>query len=157
MKLEKAQRLTYFLMQKHGLLNRWKFRWHNKKRSLGTCSYTKKIIYLAKWYTELNEQSEVQDTILHEIAHALCYEKYGSKGIGHGKLWKNICREIGAIPRSCTTSKLNRPKNHYKYSEHCCGVTYGRHRLQKNAKYFCPKCNRRLFLTISNHPVSVTL
>ena len=51
------------------------------KVSLGTCSYVKKTIYLAKWYTELNDESEVRDTILHEIAHALSYERYGAKGI----------------------------------------------------------------------------
>ena len=30
-----------------------------------------------------------------EIAHALSYERYGAKGIGHGRLWKKICIEIG--------------------------------------------------------------
>lgn len=147
MKSEKASALTSVLMHKHGLLGRWKFRWHNKKRSLGTCSYRKKIIYLAKWYVELNDEAEVKDTILHEIAHALSYEKHGSKGIGHGKLWKAICREIGARPKACTKSKLNHPNNHYKYIDTCCGTTYKRHRLRKNVDYFCPKCRIALFVS----------
>lgn len=147
MELKKAQALTHILMHKHGLLGHWKFRWHNKKRSLGTCSYVKKIIYLAKWYTELNDQSQVKDTILHEIAHALSYERYGRKGIGHGKIWKSICREIGAEPRACTKAKLNHPNNHYKYIDTCCGLTFKRHRLKKNVSYSCPKCHVGLFIS----------
>lgn len=147
MELKKAKALTTFLMRKHGLPNTWRFSWHNKKVSLGTCSYVKKTIYLAKWYTELNDESEVRDTILHEIAHALSYERHGAKGIGHGRLWKKICIEIGATPRACSKNKLNKPSNHYKYVETCsCGITYKRHRLNFSASYRCPKCRQNLFL-----------
>jgi predicted SprT family Zn-dependent metalloprotease len=155
MELKKASALTHVLMHKHGLLGHWKFRWHNKKCSLGTCSYVKKTIYLAKWYTELNDQTEVKDTILHEIAHALCYEKYGNKGTGHGRLWKSICREIGAIPRACSKANLHRPQNHYKYIDACCGLNFKRHRLRRGAKYYCPKCDQRLFLTTNNKSLSL--
>jgi predicted SprT family Zn-dependent metalloprotease len=155
MELKKAQALTHILMHRHGLLGHWKFRWQNKKVSLGTCSYHKKEIRLSKWYVELNNEAEVKDTILHEIAHALSYVRHGRKGIGHGKLWKDICGEIGAIPRACSKEKLNKPKNHYKYVDTCCGVTYRMHRLRKNATYFCPKCDERLFLTTNNKSLSL--
>lgn len=145
MELKKAQALTHILMHKYDLLGHWKFRWQNKKVSLGTCSYQKKEIRLSKWYVELNDEAEVRDTILHEIAHALSYERHGSKGIGHGRLWKSICREIGATPRACSKGKLNKPQNHYKYVDTCCGVTYRMHRLRRNARYSCPKCRVGLF------------
>ena len=151
MELKKASALTHILMHKHGLLGRWKFRWQNKKRSLGTCSYSGKEIRLSRWYVELNNLTEVRDTILHEIAHALSYIRYGAKGIGHGRLWKKVCAEIGAIPRACSKDRLNSPKNHYKYISTCrCGITYKRHRISKFATYSCPKCNERLFLTNAN-------
>lgn len=139
----------------HCLSREWTFRWQNKKVSLGTCSYQKKEIRLSKWYVELNDEAEVRDTILHEIAHALSYERHGSKGIGHGRLWRSICREIGAIPRACSKEKLNKPQNHHKYVETCCGVTYRRHRLRKNARYYCPKCDQRLFLTTNRKLLSL--
>ena len=133
-------------LYKHGLLEHgWKFRWHNKKVALGTCSYNRKLIYLAEWYVELNDKDEVMDTILHEIAHALAYHRHGSAGRGHGRIWKSICREIGAKPERCSKDKLNKPKNHHKYVDTCCGVTYKRHRLRKNARYSCPKCNVTLY------------
>ena len=99
-------------LYKHGLLEHgWKFRWHNKKVALGTCSYNRKLIYLAEWYVELNDKDEVMDTILHEIAHALAYHRHGSAGRGHGRIWKTICREIGAKPERCSKDKLNKPKD----------------------------------------------
>ena len=133
-------------LQKHGLLEHgWKFRWHNKKVALGTCIYNRKLIYLAEWYVELNDKDEVMDTILHEIAHALAYHRHGSVGRGHGRVWKSVCREIGAKPERCSKDKLNKPKNHHKYVDKCCGTEYKRHRLRKNARYSCPKCNVVLY------------
>jgi hypothetical protein len=82
-----------------------------------------------------------------ENYHTLSYERHGRKGIGHGKLWKAICREIGAIPRACSKAKLNKPNNHYKYIDTCCGLTFKRHRLRKNVSYSCPKCRVDLFVS----------
>ena len=133
-------------LSKHGLLEHgWKFRWHNKKVALGTCSYNRKLIYLAEWYVKLNDKDEVMDTILHEIAHALAYHRHGSAGRGHGRIWKSVCREIGAKPERCSKDKLNKPKNHHKYIDTCCGIEYKRHRLRKNARYSCPKCGVTLY------------
>lgn len=147
MELRKASALTHVLMHEHGLSRGWTFRWQNKKRSLGTCSYSKREIRLSEWYVRLNDIKDVKDTILHELAHALSYERYGSRGVGHGRLWKSVCREIGAIPKACTKADLNSPKNHYKYVDTCCGVTYKRHRLKRNVSYSCPKCHVDLFVS----------
>ena len=114
MELKKASALTHVLMHQHGLSRGWTFRWQNKKRSLGTCSYKKKEIRLSKWYVELNHLISVRDTILHEIAHALSYVRYGSKGIGHGRLWKDICRQIGAVPKARSKENLIKPFSKFK-------------------------------------------
>ena len=148
MNTREAESLVYKYMAKHELPDEWSFRWQGKKRSLGTCSYSQKEIRLSRWYVELNDLSEVTDTILHEIAHALAYDRYGKLGMGHGVLWKKVCREIGAIPRSCSKDNLNKPKDHYKYNHTCkCGIHYGMHRLRKHYKYRCPKCNDPLFIS----------
>ena len=44
---------------------------------------------------------EIRDTILHEIAHALAWTRHGERT--HGPRWKQICREIGAVP--CAAAK----------------------------------------------------
>ena len=147
MNTREAESLVYKYMAKHDLPDEWLFRWQNKKGALGTCSYNKKEIRLSKWYVELNDLMSVRDTILHEVAHALSYVRYGSKGIGHGRLWKDICRQIGAVPKACSKENLIKPKNHYKYIDTCCcGITYKKHRIRSNRTYSCPKCHQNLFV-----------
>ena len=146
MELRKASALIHLLMHEHGLSREWTFCWQNKKQSLGTCSYNRREIRLSKWYVELNDEDDVKDTILHELAHALSYERYGSKGIGHGILWKKVCIEIGAVPKSRSKSDLKRPEDHHKYVDTCCGMTFRKHRLRKNSRYSCPKCHVSLFV-----------
>jgi len=147
MELIKAEQLMNSLMHEHCLSREWTFCWQNKKQSLGTCSYNRREIRLSKWYVELNNEEEVMDTILHELAHALSYERYGSRGVGHGILWKKVCVEIGAVPKSRSKSDLNRPKDHHKYVDACCGMTFRKHRLRKNMTYSCPKCHVNLFVS----------
>lgn len=45
--------------------------------------------------TVLNEESEVQNTVLHEIAHALTPEH------GHDGMWQAACMLVGAKPVRC--------------------------------------------------------
>ena len=68
---------------------------HDNENRLGQCNYDKKTIAVSQWvFTDLNEQ--VEDTILHEIAHALV-----GPGKGHDLKWKTVARNIGAVPREC--------------------------------------------------------
>lgn len=148
MKLEEAETLGLLHMEEHGLLVKsWRLDFENCKRSLGRCHYRTKKITLSKWYVELNEEHDVEDTILHEIAHALSYIRHGQAGIGHGYLWKKICREIGATPERVHKGIVEYPNNHFKYVDTCaCGITYKRHRLSSRRGYCCPKCFQNLFV-----------
>lgn len=79
-------------------LDGWKFIidcQHDNENRLGQCNYVNKTIAVSEWvFTDLNEQ--VEDTILHELAHALV-----GPGKGHGLKWKTVARNIGAVPREC--------------------------------------------------------
>ena len=123
----------------------FRFKFENCKATLGRCHYTTKMIALSKWYVEENNEAEIEDTILHEIAHALAW--INDRFTGHGKVWKYWARKIGANPKACSKANLTKPKNHYKYEQTCCGATYKRHRISKRRKYFCPKCKESLFLS----------
>ena len=147
MNIKDAEVLALLHMDDHGLIeDLWSFEFEDCKTSLGRCHYMEEKITLSKWYVELNEESDVEDTILHEIAHALSFIRYGAKGRGHGKLWKQVCVEIGATPSRLHKGIVEYPNNHYKYVDDCiCGVTYKMHRLRKRSKYRCPKCRQPLF------------
>ena len=56
---------------------------------LGKCMYQDKVIILNAHHIDIHPAAEVQDTILHEIAHALM------PGYGHNEKWAEKAREIG--------------------------------------------------------------
>lgn len=93
MRLLAAEKIAKELMQKHGLIyNGWKFDWLKHSSIAGLCDYTNKKVVLSLELTALNTESEVKDTLIHEIAHAL------TPGDGHGKRWKAKCIELGCRP-----------------------------------------------------------
>lgn len=95
----KAQLLAQQLIELHLPNTGWKFKFDSAKRRFGQCNYSKRYISLSKPLTIANDEDEVRDTILHEIAHAL------TPGHGHDHIWKSICRSIGANPQRCYTSE----------------------------------------------------
>ncbi len=97
MELFNAITLGHELMTQHGLIERgWSFKLDNSVRRFGLCSYRRKCISLSKNLIRLNTPERVQNTILHEIAHAIA----GSYA-GHGPEWKAVCVRIGAKPERC--------------------------------------------------------
>lgn len=82
------------------------FRFNNRlTRVLGRCNYTTKIIELSTKYTLANYDNiaVIEDTIRHEIAHAIAYILFGEKARGHGRYWKHVAVEVGAKPSRCKT------------------------------------------------------
>jgi predicted SprT family Zn-dependent metalloprotease len=147
MDLQKAEALAISLMAKHGL-RRGYFSFDNSKKRFGVCRmswkrsiygkvYTLVGISLSRHLVKLNEEAEVTDTILHEIAHAL------TMGDGHGAKWKAKCVEIGCRPIRCYSSnEVDTPT--LKYSASCgdCGTVYQRSRLPKVGRKVACKCQR---------------
>jgi len=125
MELVKAAEYAGFKMIEHGLMDKgWKFQFDTAVRTFGYCHHGKRTISLSKPLTELNDEQEVKDTILHELAHALC-----PRGEGHGELWKQKCREIGAKPIRCYSSRTVAIPEVTKY------------------RYECPNCGRHVIKT----------
>ena len=98
MDLNQANILALDLMSKHGLSG-WTFRFDDSKRRFGVCRSSLKEIALSLELTKLNPEEQVKDTLLHEVAHALC-----GPGVGHGWQWKRMARHIGANPLRCYDS-----------------------------------------------------
>lgn len=90
---------------KNYLKRDWRFEFSEKmENSFGLC-YSSKIIRLSSKYIRLNLNffHIIKDVILHEIAHAIQFEKQGY--LSHDKHWKLICSQIGAKPRRLYTPK----------------------------------------------------
>ena|ERR1022692_257858 len=119
-------------MNEHGL-NDWDWKFTNAIRKFGSCSHRMKTIILSKPLTELCTDDEVKDTILHEIAHALCPKE------GHNEIWKAMAIQLGGSGNQYGPSGYNVP---YKYEATCKnGHKYYTHRRSKS--YSCGYCSKQ--------------
>lgn len=89
-----AKSLLSDLSKQYSILVRWNFKWNDRKRALGICSFRDRTIQLSRTWTEACDEAMVRDTILHEIAHVLA-----GPSENHGPVWKSFCRAIGANPQ----------------------------------------------------------
>lgn len=142
MNLDAAKNLALELMEQHGLLiEKWFFEWSRSKKVAGSCTYRIKRIVLSKPLTELSDEKDVRDTILHEIAHAL------TPNHGHDWIWQRKAKEIGCNGQRCyggnECSIIIAHNKIAKYKAVCInGHENFCNRLPKG-KHSCGKCSRR--------------
>jgi len=134
MELLHTQVLAEELMKKHGIWEQgWRFQFDRGLRRFGVCKFRRRIISLSQHLVQLNNREEVQDVILHEIAHAIA----GFEA-GHGYKWKMVCVQIGARPERCYSTKtVETPK--LKYYAKCggCGKEHQKARMRFKGKVSC--------------------
>jgi len=74
----------------------WKFEWNTRKRSFGLCSPRKKTIALSLYLLPTIDNASAEDTIRHELAHALDIMDRGASD--HSWKWKAWAIKVGADP-----------------------------------------------------------
>ena len=94
-KRESVEWLVKHLMEEHGI--DYTFYWNDISGQYGSCYPLLGIIKLNVYHVYVNTLNRTEETILHEIAHALNWKR--NKALGHGEDWREICIEIGAPPR----------------------------------------------------------
>jgi SprT protein len=127
-----AKNLAEQLMRQHGLERAWTFVFDRSKVRFGKCDYRRKQISLSRYLVELNDEAEVCDTILHEIAHALA-----PRGAGHGPAWRTIALTIGCNGQRCYGRHVQRPPPKHKGTCPSCRRVIYRHRRNALA---CARC-----------------
>jgi predicted SprT family Zn-dependent metalloprotease len=136
MDLNKAHLLANYLIAKHGIGEQgWKFRFDNARRRFGCCMYRSKTITLSKQLTLLNDEKEVTNTILHEIAHAL------TPGHHHDWVWKAKAREIGCTGDRCYSGQsVATPESKYVAVCSGCNRVHKKHRAVRSTSS-CGHCS----------------
>ncbi len=85
------------LMAEHGLIG-WKLEITRSVGYAGQTDFGARTIALSGPHTQNHTETEVEDTILHEIAHALVgYQA------AHGPKWQAMARKLGATPKAHMT------------------------------------------------------
>lgn len=136
MKLNEARDLAIQLMTNHGIIQQgWRFEFDQAKRRFGCCKYRSKRITLSVHLTELNDVIRVKNTILHEIAHALCPRE------GHNQIWRMKAIEIGCDGERCYSSnEVETMKGNYVATCCNCDKTFNKFRKPKHSQS-CGQCS----------------
>lgn len=140
MNLYESAHLARSLMSEHGLTG-WSFAFDHARRRFGACNYTRKRITLSRPLVLLNGIDAVRDTVLHEIAHALC------PGDRHGPRWRAMCARLGANPKRCynddeVVSPAPPPARYLLGCTRCDWWSPRRRRV--NGRYMCRTCRGRV-------------
>lgn len=90
------------LLIENGLAG-WKVRFNGRlTRALGRCIESRKTIEYMPKYMDENDWTEVQQTIRHEVAHAIAGHRHG-----HDATWRAIARRLGVENPSSKSMTAN--------------------------------------------------
>ena len=142
-----AKNLAEELMAKH-LPKRWTYKTNNRTSSLGLCDVNTYTIEMSTHTIHAGKETFMR-VLLHEIAHALDWERH--KEIGHGSTWKHIMLELGQEPSRLASEEDtdNFTKSiKYKYDIVCsnpdCNVKFHRMRKAKSTVHWvCKECSEK--------------
>lgn len=134
MDLQEIRNMMLQKMKEHGLKG-WTFKWLNQEVGrFGLCKCKYKTIFLSRLMTQHETDiSRIENTILHEIAHALDCEQRGFTK--HDDNWFKIAKSIGCTGTKCAPITGLDKKKFMKWVATCdsCGKEY--------FKYYKPKDN----------------
>ena len=117
-------------MDKYGLCN-WKLELDYAKVRAGACHFTEKKISFSRHFLKNADQFDINDTILHEIAHALVGPKHG-----HDRVWKNMAKKIGCSAKRCHTLEFSE----YKWIRFCTNYCWKQKVHRRKLNLICKKC-----------------
>jgi predicted SprT family Zn-dependent metalloprotease len=117
-------------MDKYGLCN-WKLELDYAKVRAGACYFKEKKISFSRHFLKNADQLDINDTILHEIAHALVGPKHG-----HDRVWKNMAKKIGCSAKRCHTLEFSE----YKWIRFCTNYCWEQKVHRRKLNLICKKC-----------------
>ena len=117
-------------MDKYGLCD-WKLELDYAKVRAGACHFTEKKISFSRHFLKNADKLDINDTILHEIAHALVGPKHG-----HDRVWKNMAKKIGCSAKRCHTLEFSE----YKWIRFCTNYCWEQKVHRRKLNLICKKC-----------------
>ena len=132
----RVQRLFDKLKAKYELDDEWNIRKSRSKNQYGRCFHYEHEITISRYHIENGDWEDIEDTVRHEVAHALVGE-----GHGHNKTWRKKAKELDADPTACS-SKGSLPDYRYKLRCRCGRVRKTLHQLHRKTYHrkICHEC-----------------
>ncbi len=129
-----GDKLVSAFQSKGALPAGWVFGFDLATSRAGVCRYVEKRIDLSVSYCLAATRAEIEDTVLHEIAHAIVGPRHN-----HDAVWKAKAREIGCAGERCHRVQHSTPK---WIGECGCGQQWFRQTLQRRImrNRACAKC-----------------
>ena len=122
-------------MDKNGLVD-WKLDLDHAKVRAGACFFREKKISFSRNFVKNSNESEIYDTILHEIAHALVGPKHG-----HNIVWKKMAKKLGCSARRCHTLEFS----DYKWVRYCENFCWEQKTHRRKLNLICRKCGAPVY------------
>jgi predicted SprT family Zn-dependent metalloprotease len=136
MTLTETRALFDAIAKELGLPTTWRLEFDRAVRRFGRCCYRTQTISLSEPLVRRNGREEVEETIRHEIAHALV-----GPGHGHGRVWKQMAVACGARAERCySADRVAAPAAPWIGTCPRCKHEYPRHRRRHMS---CGRCERR--------------
>lgn len=133
--LERTAALAEKLVAEHDLEG-WSFQFDDASGRAGACNFDTQVIGLSLLYCLNSTDSELKETILHEIAHALAGPQHQ-----HDRVWKEIARSIGCSgERLCGAPAFAPPR----YIVSCPACGWALRRNVRRRGQVCAKCRGSL-------------
>ena len=112
----------------------WAFGFDLATSRAGVCRYAERRIDLSVSYCLAAMRAEIEDTVLHEIAHAIVGPRHN-----HDAVWKAKAREIGCAGERCHRVQHSTPR---WVGECGCGQRWFRQTLQRRMMHnrVCASC-----------------
>lgn len=123
-------------MTAHGLTS-WGVAMDGAKTRAGVCRYTAKQIGLSRYFVLSCSEAELQEIVLHEIAHALV-----GPGHHHDRDWRRTARLIGCTGQRCYEGESEAPASWQGVCS--AGHVATRHR-RPSKPLSCAKCSPRVY------------
>lgn len=137
-----AEAIERFPMSYHPVLE-----WRRYSVTAGMAHYQHGMISLSA--VVLKDPAHIRETVLHEYAHLLAYDRHGRKGAGHGKHWKQAMVDLGLEPKVHHHYEVVRNQSRQVVVYRCkkCGLTFERkRRFQHRKRYFHRQCGGQIDL-----------
>lgn len=130
----------------------WRVVFINTKNILGQCSSKTHEIRLSTVYVDHNEADSIEQTVLHEIAHALHGPVFkNGREKAHGPRWQRIARSIG-VKAPKASKKVDMPPPRYVATCPVCAKVIGeRHILLAAARTWRSRCHSATVVWTDRH------